>query len=219
MKKIALITSSILFALPIVASAHAHASYLIGGTQYDIVIGSLNEPIVVDDKTGLDLRVTSGGRMQVAEDGDMEPVGGTPAIGLEQTLQVEMISGDTKKTMDISPVFNTPGSYKTAFYPTSNAQFSYRLFGEINGVDVDLSFTCLPQGGTAPEHEEEKEISADVQQLMRGGSFGCALAKELLGFPEDTRSLSSLGGGSHSLSIAALALAALALAFSFRRRS
>ena len=89
MRKTIGIISVLSMLIPVVASAHAHASYQIGGKQYDIVIGSLNEPIVVDDKTGLELTVTSGGRMEMAEDGDMEPAGGKPATGLEKDLKVE----------------------------------------------------------------------------------------------------------------------------------
>jgi hypothetical protein len=39
------------------AFAHERQLYTIGGQDYLIVIGSLNEPIIVDDKSGVDLRV------------------------------------------------------------------------------------------------------------------------------------------------------------------
>ena len=39
------------------AFAHQRQLYTIGNQDYLIVIGSLNEPIFVDDKSGVDLRV------------------------------------------------------------------------------------------------------------------------------------------------------------------
>lgn len=221
MKKILYVIPLAGLLLPFMTSAHEHASYMIGGVQYDIVIGSSNEPIVVDDKTGLDLRVTSGGHMQKAQDGDMEPVGGKPATGLEQTLKVELISGDTKKTFDISPAFGSPGAYKTTFYPTTVDPFSYRIFGTINNTPVDLMFTCLAKGATAPDMEE-KDISTGVKQLMGGGGFGCSDPKESLGFPKPAPELLSLAkqpnSGSNTLGYVAVGLSAVALAISLARR-
>lgn len=208
--------------LPIAASAHAHASYLIGGTQYDIVIGSLNEPVAVDDKTGLDLRITSGGRMQHSEDGDMEPVGGTPATGLEGDLKLELIAGDKNMVQDLAPAWGAPGSYKTAFYLTVPTTVTYRLFGSINGTPVDLSFTCRSEGEEATE-EGEKEISEGVKQLMKGGGFGCPSPREMLGFPEATASgvdmKSDIDAAKMRGTIGiALSAMALVLAIALRRR-
>jgi hypothetical protein len=219
-KFLTVLPALMLVATPFAASAHAHASYDINGKQYDIVIGSLNEPIVVDDKTGLDLRITSGGRMMEAEDGDMEPVGGTPAVGLEQSLKVEMIAGGAKKIFDLSPVFNTPGSYKTTFYPTLPTTFSYRIFGELEGTPIDLTFTCRAEGETSVD-EGEKQIAPGVKQLLKGGGFGCPSAKEDMGFPEASVSVIELEektGGIPVLPLAAVGLAALALAVGFRRK-
>lgn len=220
-KTIITVFSLAMLASPLIASAHAHASYEIGGVQYDFVIGSLNEPLVVDDKSGLDLRVSRGGRMTMAEDGDMEATGGIPATGLESDLKVEMISGDARKTFDISPVFGTPGTYSTSFYPTVATTFSYRLFGTIEGTPVDLTFTCR-QDGAQTADEGEKQISTGVTQLMKGGGFGCPEPKESYGFPEQSASARALAGEASQAriyGIAALALGALAIALTFRRRA
>ena len=66
------------------ASAHENHTYRIGDKVYQINIGSLNEPVVVDDKTGLDLRV------EHPAVGKGEP---TPVTGLDQTLKVEIPAG------------------------------------------------------------------------------------------------------------------------------
>ncbi len=198
-KLLGFVPALLLCALPLAASAHQHASFLIGGTQYDFVIGSLNEPVAVDDKTGVDFRVMSGGHMMMAEDGDMEAMGGTAAAGLEKDLKVELIAGDKKKTLDLSPVYNTPGSYKAMFIPTVATTISYRFFGTINKTPVDITFTCRAEGEDAA-HEGEKEVSAGVKQLMKGGGFGCPQKKEALGFPEDATPLVSVASTANSAS-------------------
>lgn len=221
MKKIVITGATLAaMAIPAIASAHAHASYLIGGVQYDIVIGSLNEPVVVDDKTGLDLRVTKGGHMATAADGDMEAAGGTPATGLESALKVEMIAGDVRKTFDLTPAYGAPGAYKTTFYPTVPTSFSYRLFGTINDTPVDLLFTCRPEGAQSAD-EGEKEISAGVKQLMKGGGFGCPSPKESFGFPEQSVAATNIvdrATSSRTFGIAGIALATIALALAARKK-
>lgn len=198
MKKIFVIVPVLLvLALPLAASAHQHASFEIEGVQYDFVVGSLNEPIVVDDRTGVSLEVTRGGRMGLAEDGDMEPIGGTAATGLEKDLKVELIAGSDKITLDLNPVYNTPGAYDARFFPTVATTLSYRFFGTINDTPVDLTFTCREEGATAAE-EGEKEISAGVKQLMKGGGFGCPAAKEDLGFPKKSAPLAEVAASASS---------------------
>lgn len=208
----------LMLVLPLAVSAHQHATFDIGGVQYDFVIGSLNEPIVVDDKTGVDFRVTSGGHMMMADDGDMEPAGGKPAVGLEEKLKVELIAGDKKKVLDLSPVYGAAGSYKAPFYPTVATTLSYRFFGEINGTPVDLTFTCRAEGADATE-EGEKQISAGVKQIMKGGGFGCPSPKEEFGFPENSASIRSLESNTTpQVAIGLSALGILLAGFALVRR-
>ena len=51
------LTALLIAAVPQLASAHAHNEFQIGGKTYHILVGSLNEPVAVDDKTAVDLRV------------------------------------------------------------------------------------------------------------------------------------------------------------------
>src|SRR4051794_20943657 len=89
------------------ALAHETHVYRIGSRTYQMTVGSLNEPVVVDDKTGFDLKVV------IPAAGKNDPV---PVAGLDQTLKVEIGAGGKKKVFDIQPAFGTPGSYKTTFY-------------------------------------------------------------------------------------------------------
>lgn len=197
-----------LVAFPFAASAHQHAVYEIGGETFEFVVGSLNEPVAVDDKTGVDFRVSRDGK---------------PESGLENTLKVELIAGDKKKTFDLSPTYNTPGSYYAKYYPTVATTLQYRFFGTINDTPVDLTFTCRAEGAEAAD-EGEKQISAGVTQVSKSGGYGCPADKSSLGFPEDSAAIADVAqntGSARSMSVAGLALAAIALALAgaaYRRR-
>lgn len=163
--------------LPLTASAHARQVFEINGTQYQFTAGSLNEPIAVDDKTAVDLRVS---RLP----------SGAPVEGLESTLQVELIAGAAKKTLDLAAVYGTPGAYKAPFYPTVATTITYRFFGTIADTPIDISFSCSPAGhATAEEDTERTEVSAGVIRILKTGSFGCPAEKASMGFPEVSASV------------------------------
>ncbi len=176
--------------LPLSAFAHEQHAYRIGNKTYVFTVGSINEPLIVDDKSGLDLTVVEGGGLPtMGPDGDMDgpPAASKPVAGLEKMLKVEMVAGTQKKTMDITPAFGALGSYKTTFFPTVQTTFSYRLFGTLNSVPVDLTFTCNPAGHPmVAEDTTATKISDTVTQLSKSGAFGCPVARADLGFPEQS---------------------------------
>ncbi len=209
MKKIFFAASlSLAILTPALASAHEVQVFEIKGTKYEIVIGSLNEPLVVDDKSGVDLRVSA-------------LPGKKPVEGLQDTLNVELIAGDTKRVMDLDTVYNTPGAYKAPFYPTVATTLSYRVFGEIAGTPFDQTFTCLAGGhGSAPEDKTHVNVSDDVVRVSKTGGYGCPEPKADLGFPEPSAELVSLAteDSGSILPSAALAFSVLALGLAFRNR-
>lgn len=223
------IAAFLVLVVPFAASAHQHATYDINGSTYQFTVGSLNEPISVDDKTGLDLTVTKGGGMPtMGPDGDMDgpPAAGKAVTGLESTLSVELIAGNQKKTLALSPAYGKEGSYTAAFYPTVATSISYHLIGTVEGNPVDLTFTCLPTGSTkAADDKTSKKLSDTVTQVSIGGAFGCPAQKETLGFPEQSASLQSVQKSARdtkSIAVAALGIAAVAFVLSvaprFRRK-
>lgn len=221
MKKIAFVLPLAVLLMPLMASAHQHGMFMIGGSAYSFTVGSLNEPIAVDDKTGVDLTVTKGGHMTMAADGDMdEMAGATPALGLEKTLQVELIAGDQKKTLALAPAYGKPGSYTAAFYPTVATSISYRFFGTIDGNKVDITFTCRPEGAAAAD-EKEKDLGNGVMQMSRSGGYGCPAEKSGMGFPEKTATIEALAGeagSARSSAYVGIALGAIALGLTLMRR-
>jgi len=164
------------------AFAHQRDLYTIGNQDYLIVIGSLNEPIFVDDKSGVDLRVL---RADPNNPMNSTAEGAAPVEGLEQTVQVEIAAGNKTKVLQLEPAFGEPGAYEAAFYPTVPTTYTYRLFGTINNTPVDLKFSCTPTGeaGAAANNSTVQVSEGVVRKGMEGG-FGCPAPLSDAGFPE-----------------------------------
>src|SRR5262249_32809224 len=97
----------------------------------------------------------------------------------------EVAAGSKKKVFNLQPAFGQPGAYRTSFYPTVQTTLIYRIFGTIEDIPVDFSFTCNPAGHPrSPEDNNQVKISDQVTRLSKRGSFGCPVAKADLGFPE-----------------------------------
>ena len=168
---------------PILQTSYAHqrALFTINGKDYLFVIGSLNEPASVDDKTGVDFR----GIWPNSTDPTNSRANGTqPIVGLENMLKVEILAGNKNMTSDLEPAFDELGSYESKpFYPTIPTTYSYRIFGDINGTNFDVTFACNPAGGEATQSDNSTvQISQNVERKALLGGFGCP--EERIGFPE-----------------------------------
>jgi hypothetical protein len=177
----ALLVSFVSITMP-QAFAHQRQLYTIGNQDYLIVIGSLNEPIFVDDKSGVDLRVMTADPNNPM---NSSAEGAAPVEGLDETLQVEIAAGNNTKVLQLEPAFGEPGAYEAPFYPTVATTYTYRLFGTINNTPVDLAFTCTPTGeaGAAPDNSTEQVSEGVVRKGIEGG-FGCPAPLTDAGFPE-----------------------------------
>jgi hypothetical protein len=143
--------------LPAVAGAHESRDVADG--QYRLVVGFLNEPVAVGDKSGLDLRVTK----PVGESTTPIPEGEdafAPVEGLETTLQAEVYYGDQTLALTLEARFGQPGAYASWFYPNAAGTYSFRIFGAIEGVAIDETFTSGPD--TFGDVEERLLFPADA---------------------------------------------------------
>ncbi len=126
----------IAFAVAVPARALAHESRDVGTVQF--VVGFLVEPAYEGQKNGLDLRV----RVPVAAGATGTP---TPVTGLEKTLQVEIsfVGNDKKVTKPIRAISasSDPGHYTADVLPTQPGQYRFRIFGTVNGANVNETFT------------------------------------------------------------------------------
>ena len=165
------------------AFAHQRQLFTIGDKDYLFVVGSVNEPVFVDDKSGVELFAY----WPNASDPVNSQANGTrPIEGLEKMLKVEISAGDKNKTLDFEPAFRDPGHYEAPFFPTIETTYNYRLFGDINGNAFNVTWTCSPAGGdeTPISDNSTTQLSQGVTRKSIMGSFGCPLPRTDAGFPE-----------------------------------
>ena len=106
--------------------AHQRQLFTIGNTDYLFVVGSLNEPIFVDDKTGVDFAAYSP---DPADPVNSKANGTKPIEGLENILKVELAAGDKKKVLNFEPAYQNPGHYEAPFFPTIETTYNYTTAG------------------------------------------------------------------------------------------
>ncbi len=130
---VALVTALTAVASP--GSASAHERRTIG--KYQLVVGFSAEPAYVNQPNGLDLRVS------IPNEGPA----GEPVTGLEQTLKAEVIvgGGANKMSLPLTARFNTPGAYDGRFIPTLVSDYTFHIFGTINGDAIDETFSSGPR--------------------------------------------------------------------------
>jgi hypothetical protein len=109
------------------ASAHGHIE--VG--EYELTIGFHSEPALQGEPNGLDLFVA------VHETGE-------PVNGLEDSLQAEISYGRARKTLRLRPQFGQDGAYTADLLLTEAGDYTFRIFGDIQGTPVDVSLTSGP---------------------------------------------------------------------------
>jgi len=165
--------------LPHAVSAHERRIYDVGGKEYTIEVGFLNEPVSVGDRSGVDFHITRGM---------------TGVDGLEKILQVEVGAGIDKRVLNFEPVEGEAGAYQAAFYPSVATTYTFRIFGTINNVSISFDYACNPSGESDVSDTTEKQISDNVTQKLDESSFGCPSLREDMTFPAGETTLSDVSG-------------------------
>ncbi len=132
--------AALLVVSPISVGAHEHRE--IG--EYTLVVGFINEPAVSGELNGLSLTVHQASASDTAATPTASEDEGTPVEGLESTLQAEVILGDQKMPLTLGTVWKTPGAYESWFIPTAPGDYSFHIWGTINGTQIDETFTAGP---------------------------------------------------------------------------
>ncbi len=161
--------------------AHQRQLFTIGNTDYLFVVGSLNEPIFIDDKTGVDFAAYSPDPNDPV---NSKANGTKPIEGLENILKIELAAGDKKKVLNFEPAYQNPGHYEATFFPTIETTYNYTLIGNMNGTDFRATWTCSPAEGEPMSDNSTVQISDNVIRKAMLGSFGCPQPRANLGFPE-----------------------------------
>lgn len=112
-------------AVALVQPALAHERIEVG--PYVLIIGWLNEPVVVGERNAILIEVT---------------LDGEPVEGVEAALDVEILYGGRTRIGNLSPAVE-PGVYTVELIPTVPGQYDVRLYGAIG--DERLDTVVLPE--------------------------------------------------------------------------
>ena len=135
----ALLSAAMLIASPVAVGAHETRTIADG--QYQVVVGFMNEPVFAGDKSGLEFWVTEVSAATPAAGAE-----GTPVEGLHETVQAEVIYADQTMALPLSPMFGEPGGYYSVFFPTaSEGDYTFSIYGDIDGTEIDETFTSGPE--------------------------------------------------------------------------
>ena len=88
---------------------------------YVVIVGWLQEPVIVGERNAITIEVTLDDR---------------PISDLEATLDAEILYAGATFRVNLEPT-ETPGHYIAKIFPTIRGQYSVRLFGTIGETAVD----------------------------------------------------------------------------------
>ncbi len=156
LRRLLLIPGSLLLALacliyPTTSFAHEHRD--VG--EITMTVGFITEPAIQGDTNGVWLEVMKGEE---------------PVTGLADTLKVEVIFGDQSREFDLVPAWGEDGVYEAVFIPTQPGDYSFRFVGQIDGVDVDETFTSSPEGFDSVTARTDLEFPAATEEDGQGSS-------------------------------------------------
>lgn len=150
----------------------AHAEFDVGDGKYVMEIGFRDEPTYAGLPNAIYVHVEQYGTG-----------GTTPVEGLASSLQAEVTAGGQTKEFALVPT--DPGSYEARFVPTALGDYTFRVFGTIDGAAVDQSVTSGPQTFNSAEplssvefpvaQPDAAQLQADVQAAQDTASLARTL--------------------------------------------
>lgn len=131
------------------ATAHAHEQRDVGDGQYSVEVGFLNEPAYLAQPNALFLKVQQYG------------ADGGPVEGLAAGLQAEVQKDGVTRALALVPQTEA-GVYHAAFIPTALGDYTFRLFGDIDGTSIDESFRSSPNTFAPVEPVSSAQVPVPV---------------------------------------------------------
>ena len=116
----------------LIGPAAAHVDVDVADGKYVMEVGFRDEPALQGQPNAVFISV-----------GEYGTGGTTPVDGLAATLQAEVSRDGVTKTLAFVPTGD--GAYEAAFVPTATGDYTFRVFGDIDGNAVDESVTSGPQ--------------------------------------------------------------------------
>jgi len=166
------------------ASAHQKQLFSIGGKDYLLVVGNANEPVFIDDKSGVELFAYIP--LNKTDQLSTDPNNTKPVQDLDKSLKVEVSAGSQKKILDFEPDEDNPSHYVATFFPTVQTTYNYRIFGNISNTPVSLVWSCSPLSVSedAVVSNSTLKLSDNVIRKAVVGGFGCPEPRTDKSFPE-----------------------------------
>ncbi|HET8794013.1 MAG TPA: hypothetical protein VFM31_09480 [Nitrososphaeraceae archaeon] len=169
------------------AFAHEKQLLSIKGKPYLFVVGSIGEPVYLNDKSGVELfAYTPDPKDPLSEDSNSSK----PITGLEKTLKVEVSAGPVNKTLDFEPDEENPAHYTATFFPSAETTYTYTLTGTVDNTPVHISYSCIPGGGEEDDDDEsaggdntKTELSQGVIREQMAGGFSCPIPRDEVTIP------------------------------------
>ena len=165
--------------------AHEKQLISINEKPYLFVVGSIGEPVYINDKSGVELfAYFPDPNDPLSED----PNGTKPITGLEKSLKVEVSAGPMNKTLDFEPDEENPAHYTATFFPSAETTYTYTLTGTIDNTPVHISYSCVP-GGIEDDDESsggdntKTVLSQGVIREQIAGGFSCPLPRDEVTIP------------------------------------
>jgi hypothetical protein len=180
------ITFSLILSIAIPSQfAFAHEKQLLSINEkpYLFVVGSVGEPVYINDKSGVELfAYTPDPNDPLAEDAN----GTKPMTGLEKTLKVEVSAGPKNKTLDFEPDEDNPSHYTATFFPSAETTYTYTLTGTVDNTPIHISYSCVPGAGdddSSAGNNTKTVLSKGVVREQVAGGFSCPMPRDEVTIP------------------------------------
>lgn len=96
------------------------------GDRFEITVQYIHEPAIMGD--------TNGVRMQITENGE-------PVEGAHTTLTVQVEFMEAVRVLNMYEVPGEPGAYTGVFIPMQDGEYSFAVYGELDGVEINEVYT------------------------------------------------------------------------------
>jgi hypothetical protein len=172
--------------------AHQKQLFTIGNNKYLFAAGFLNEPVYLDDKSGVDFYAyTPDPKDPMSTDSNSTK----PIEDLQNSLKAEISAGAKIKVLDLEPDEEQPGHYSASFIPDVETTYKFRIFGNLSGSPISIDFSCSP-GAVSEDtiiNNATEKISDTVTRNGVIGGYECPAPRSDGAFPEPILSNVDIG--------------------------
>jgi hypothetical protein len=182
-----LITFSLILSIAIPSQfAFAHEKQLLSINEkpYLFVVGSVGEPVYINDKSGVELFAYTPDPNDLL---DEDANGTKPVTGLEKSLKVEVSAGPKNKTLDFEPDEENTAHYTATFFPSAETTYTYTLTGTVDNTPIHISYSCVPGAGddddSSAGNNTKTVLSKGVVREQIAGGFSCPMPRDEVTIP------------------------------------